>query len=110
MGEQHMPTVKRPRIEPTDDWRQLQLLAPFPEQRAYELLRPVVLLGRPPAERAGETGTAERTLYRRAARFDAEGMASLFPPPKVEKHRRLPANVRAAIRALKAEHPAFRAH
>src|SRR5690348_5609883 len=99
----------RPRVEPTDDWEQLQRLAPFPEQRAYELLRPVVLFGRPPAQRAGETGTPERTIYRRAARFDAEGMASLFPPPKVEKHHRLPAQVRAAIRDLKAEYPAFRA-
>lgn len=105
-----MPVVKRPRREPTDHWEQLRLLASFPEQRAYELLRPVVLFGRPPAERAGETGTPERTIYRRAARFDAEGMASLFPPPKVEKHQRLPAKVRAAIRDLKAEHPAFRAH
>jgi hypothetical protein len=52
-----MPVVKRPPREPTDDWQQLQLLAPFPEQRAYELLRPVVLFGRPPAERADETGT-----------------------------------------------------
>jgi transposase len=99
----------RPRVEPTDDWEQLQLLAPFPEQRADELLRPVVLYGRSPAQRAGETGTPERTLSRRAARFDAEGMASLFPPPKVEQHRRLPAKVRAAIRDLKAEHPVFRA-
>src|SRR4051794_14828614 len=105
-----MPLVKRPRIAPTDDWQQLTLLAPFPEQRAYELLRPVVLFGRPPAERAGETGPPERTIYRRAARFDAGGMASLFPPPKVEKHRRLSTNVREAIRVLKAEHPAFRAH
>ncbi len=102
-----MPVVKRPHREPTDDWLQLQLLAPFPEQRAYELLRPVVLFGRPPAERADETGTAERTIYRRAARFDAEGMASLFPPLKVEKHQRLSAKVRAAIRDLKAEHPTF---
>ncbi len=77
-----MPEVQRPRIDPTDDWQHLTLLAPFPEQRAYELLRPVVLFGRSPTERAGETGTPERTLYRRAARFDAEGMASLFPPPK----------------------------
>ena len=105
-----MPALRRPRVEPTDDWEQLRLLAPFPEQRAYELLRPVVLFGRPPAERARETGTAERTIYRRAARFDAEGLASLFPPPKVEKHRRLPERIRQAIRALKAEHPAFRAH
>lgn len=105
-----MPASKRPRNEPTDDWQQRQLLAPFPEQRAYELLRPIVLLGRPAAERAVETGTAERTLYRRAARFDAEGMVSLFPTPKVEKHRRLPAKVRAAIRDLKAENPTFYAN
>jgi transposase len=102
-----MPAAKRPSSEPTDDWQQLQLLTSFPEQRAYELLRPVVLFGRSAAERAGETGTAERTLYRRAARFDAEGMASLFPPPQTEKHRRLLARIRAAIHDLHAEHPAF---
>ncbi len=105
-----MPVVERPRVEPTDDWQQLQLLAPFPEQHVYELLRPVVLFGRPPAQRADETGTPERTIYRRAVRFDAEGMASLFPPPQVEKHQRLPAKIRAAIRERKAEYPAFRAH
>ncbi len=105
-----MPVVERPRVEPTDDWQQLQLLAPFPEQHVYELLRPVVLFGRPPAQRADETGTPERTIYRRAVRFDAEGMASLFPPPQVEKHQRLPTKIRAAIRERKAEYPAFRAH
>lgn len=105
-----MPTVKRPRVGPTDDRQAIRRLAPWPEQRAYEALRPVVLFGRPPAERAGETGIAERTLHRRAARFDAEGMASLFPPPKVEKHRRLPTTIRQAIIELKAEYPAFRAN
>ena len=59
---------------------------------------------------ADETGTAERTIYRRAARFDAEGMVSLFPPPKVPKHRRLPPKIRQAILDLKAEYPAFRAN
>lgn len=43
-----MPVVKRPHVAPTDDWQQLQSLAPFPEQRSYKLLRPVVLFGRPP--------------------------------------------------------------
>ena len=104
-----MPEVQHPRVDPTDDWQQLMLLAPFPEQRAYELLRPVVLFGRSPTERAGETGTPARTIYRRAARFDAEGMASLFPPPKVEKHRRLPEKIRQAIRDLKGEHAPFHA-
>ena len=104
-----MPTVKRLPVAVTDAWQQLQLLAPFPEQRADELLRPVVLFGHPPAERAGETGTAERTIYRRAARCDAAGMASLFAPPKVEQHRRLPEQVRRAIRDLRGEHAAFHA-
>ena len=105
-----MPTIKRPRVAPTEDWQEIRRLAPWPEQRAYEELRPVVLFGYPPVERAGKTGTPERTLYRRAARFAAEGMTSLFPPPKVPKHRRLPTKIRQAIIALKAEYPAFRAN
>lgn len=55
---------KRVRVTPTDDWRQVELLTRSPEQRAYELIRPVVLFDRSPAERAQETGAAERTLYR----------------------------------------------
>lgn len=85
------------RIEATDDWRQLDLLVGFPEQRVYELIRPVVLLGHSPAERARQTGAPQRTLYRRAARFATEGMASLFAPPKTEKHRKLPAAVRDPV-------------
>lgn len=100
----------RQRIEATDDWQQLQLLAPFPEQRAYELLRPVVLFGHSPAARARQTGTPERTLYRQAARFAKEGMTSLFAPAKVERHRTLPERIRRHILTLKAEHPAFSPH
>ena len=69
---------RRRRVEPTDDWEQLELLARWPEQRDYELIRPIVLFGVSAAERAAETGAAsERTLFRRAARFKAEGMESL---------------------------------
>ena len=99
---------RRPRGVPTDDWAQLQLLATWPEQVTYELLRPVVLFGRSPAERAKETGAAERTLYRQADRFDRLGMRSLFAPAKAEKHRRIPAAIRQHLLALKAEHPTFR--
>jgi putative transposase len=35
-------------------------------------------------------------------------MASLFAPPAPPKHRTLPPEIRQAILALKAEHPAFR--
>ena len=51
-----MPARLRPRLEPTDDWQQLQLLSQFPEQLTYELIRPVVLFGHSPAERAQQTG------------------------------------------------------
>src|SRR5215218_2710339 len=95
----------RPRVEPTDDWRQIALLARAPGQRTYELIRPVVLFGRSPAERAAETGTAERTFYRQVARFEQLGMASFVPPPTVEQHRTLPPEVRQAIRDAKREHP-----
>ena len=94
-------------IEPTDDWQQLQLLTQFPEQLTYELLRPVVLFGRSAAERARQTGTPQRTLYRQVARFEAEGMRSLFAPSR-EQRRQLPEEIRQAIVVLKAEYPAFR--
>jgi hypothetical protein len=96
------------RLASTEDWRQIELLARAPGQCTYELIRlirPVVLFGQSPAERAAETGAAERTLYRQVARFDQLGMASFVPPPKVEKHRTLPPEVRQALFDAKREHP-----
>ncbi len=101
---------QRTRSEPTDDWQQLDLLVRFPEQHTYELIRPVVLFGHSPAERAHQTGAPQRTVYRQAARFEREGMASLFGPPKVERHRTLPEDIQRAILVLKAEHLAFHPH
>lgn len=69
---------RRRRVEPTDRWEQIELLCGWPEQREYELIRPLVLFGSPPDGRAEETGVASgRTLRRRAVRFEAEGMESL---------------------------------
>ncbi len=93
------------RIEPTHEWRQLEFRVRSDGQRTYELIRPVVLFGHSPAERAAETGAAARTLYRQVARFEQLGMASFVPPSKVEKHRTLPAHVRQAILDVKREHP-----
>jgi hypothetical protein len=104
-----MPAGPRPRREPTDDWDQLRLLATSPEQETYELLRPIVLFGQPIPDRARETGVPERTLRRRVSRFDTLGMRSLFAdladPP--QDRRRLPAEMRQAIVALKAEYSDF---
>ncbi len=55
---------RRRRVEQTDEWEQIELLCGWPEQRDYELIRPLVLfgasatvgpgrLGRPPAARCG---------------------------------------------------------
>jgi len=96
-------------MEPTDDWQQLRLLASSPEQLTYELLRPVVLFGHSPAERARQTGALERTLYRQVARFEKIGMASLFAPVPAHQHR-LPEELRQAIIHLKAEYPPLRPH
>lgn len=94
-------------IEPTDDWQQLRLLTTSAEQLTYELIRPVVLFGQSPSERARETSAPARTLYRQAARFAQHGMASLFPAP-TDPHRRVPVEIRQAICELYAEYPAFR--
>lgn len=102
--------MNRPQVTPTDDWQQLQLLTKTPEQRTYELIRPVVLFGQPASVRARATGVPQRTLYRQADAFDRVGMASLAPPPQRERHRRLPAAIRQVIIDLKGEYPALNTH
>jgi hypothetical protein len=36
---------RRRRVEPTEEWEQIELLCAWPEQREYELIRPLVLFG-----------------------------------------------------------------
>ena len=76
MGERK----RRRRVEPTDDWEQLGLLCRWPEQLAYEELRPLVLFGLPVADRAEETGSSRRTLYRRVSRYEVEFTAGTGKP------------------------------
>jgi transposase len=99
---------KRALLEPTDDWLQLQFQLDWPEQHRYELIRPVVVFGAPPVERAQQTGISARTVYRRVERFDQVGKQSLFEAEPVEDKRALPPTIRRAILELKAEYPAFR--
>jgi hypothetical protein len=88
----------------TDDWEQIDLLLGWPEQRDYELIRPIVLFGGSAAERASETSeigaASERTLQRRAARFDAEGIESLLGSEHARR-RVLPPAIRRLIRQSK---------
>jgi putative transposase len=95
---------RRRRVDPTREWEQIELLCAWDEQREYERIRPLVLFGDPVPDRAAETGASERTLYRRIAAFEEEGVASLFAAPKV-KRRVLPPAIRRKIVDLKAEHP-----
>jgi putative transposase len=99
-------TTRRRRVEPTDDWEQLALLCRWPEQLAYEEIRPLTLFGSPVSERATETGSGERTLYRKLGRFEAEGMESLFGA-ETARSRRLPPAMRRLVVDLKAEYPGF---
>src|SRR5947209_17081303 len=108
-----MPGPKRPRVAPTDTWEQLHLLTHWPEQLLYELIRPVVLFGCSPAERATETGRVARTIHRKADRFDAYGMTSLFADfrePKQTDRRSIPPHLRQLLVDRKTEYPAVTPH
>ena len=93
---------KRQRVEHTEEWTLIEPLLPWHEQREYELLRPIVVFGDTPAERAGQTGAAERTLHEKARRFDEEGVPSLFP---TERGPTLNPLIRRLIVDLKVQHP-----
>jgi hypothetical protein len=66
-----MPIITRWRIEPADDGLRLPL-------------QPVILFGRSPAERTCPTGAPERTVDRRASRFETHDLASLGAPSSGE--------------------------
>ncbi len=110
-----MPKRRYEQREPTQDWQQLRPLLKDTAQITYEIIRPVVLWGQTPKERAAETGVSQRTIYYKANLFDQAGMASLLPPaplpeiPKQDK-RSLPPHIRQEIVDLHAQYPAFRPH
>jgi len=104
-----VPKRKRVQREHTEDWQTIQHYTLWPEQTAYELLRPLVLFGDPAGKRAQETGAAESTLDRKADTFDEQGMVSLFAsrPRKQpqETARSLPPDMRQLIVDLRVELP-----
>jgi putative transposase len=110
-----MPIRRYERREPTHDWQQIRPLLKDPAQFQYEIIRPVILFGQTPKERAAETGVPRSTIYYRANLFDQAGMASLFPappPPPIPEQKKLdqrmlPPNVRQAIVDVHAEYPAL---
>jgi hypothetical protein len=83
----------------------------WPDQALYELVRPVVLLGKPIRERARETGVSEKTLSRRAHQFIQHGLPGFRAPPGLrdDDGRLLPSAMRDFILVRKAEWPALSA-
>ena len=111
-----MPKHRYQRREQTSDWQQLRPLLKDSGQITYEIIRPVVLWGVTPKERAVETGMSQRTIYYKANLFDQAGMASLLPPeppppvPKLDKRALPPPVVRQAIVDAHAEYPSLSLH
>src|SRR5947199_9894165 len=103
-----MASRKRALLAPTDDWQQLQFQLDWLEQQRYELIRPVVVFGSTPVERAEQTGMSARTIYRRVERFDELGMQSPFDARNVEARRAPPMAIRQAIVQLQTEYPPVR--
>src|SRR5215216_6428768 len=100
--------ARRKRVEPTEEWAELELLLEWPEQVEYERIRPPVLFGSPVAERSRQTGTPQTTLRRRIASFENEGMRGLFGPERAGGKSALAPEVRRLILDLKTEHPPMR--
>jgi DNA-directed RNA polymerase specialized sigma24 family protein len=104
-----VPKRKRVQRAHTEDWQTIQQYTIWPEQTAYELLRPIVLFGDPVTQRAKETGEPRPTLERKANAFDEQGMVSFFAsrPRKQpqETARSLPPNMRQLIVDLRVELP-----
>jgi putative transposase len=110
-----MPKRRYEQREPPQNWQQLRPLLKDPAQITYEIIRPVVLWGQTPKERAAETGVSQRTIYSKANLFDQAGMASLLPlvqPPEIPRQdkRSLPPPIRQEIVDLHTQYPAFRPH
>lgn len=106
-----MPKRKRIQREHTEDWPTIKQYTLWPEQAAYELLRPIVLFGDPAIGRAEETGEAKSTLDRKADAFEESGMVSLFAtkPRKqsIDSARSLPPDMRQLIVDLRVELPSL---
>ncbi|QBD76555.1 hypothetical protein EPA93_11305 [Ktedonosporobacter rubrisoli] len=104
-----MPKRKRVQREHIEDWQTIQHYTLWPEQTAYELLRPAVLFGDPAIQRTQETGELPSSLERKADAFDEQGMVSFFAsrPRKqpLETARSLPPDMRQLIVDLRVEMP-----
>src|SRR6266849_3175492 len=110
-----MPNNRYERRELTHNWDEIRPLLKDSAHITYEIIRPVLLFGVSPKERAEETGMSKSSIYYKANLFDISGMASLLPvtpPPDIPKQdkRTLPPPIRQAIVDARAEYPGLSLH
>src|SRR5258708_2476342 len=115
LKEEMESMTKYERRELSHNWEDIRPLLKDTAQITYEIIRPVLLFGVSPKERAEETGMSKSSIYYKANLFDISGMASLLPPmpppdiPKQDK-RTLPPPVRQAIVDAQTEYPELSLH
>jgi transposase len=99
----------RARRQASPAWTEFQARLIWPEQLAYEEIRPVVALGQPIKDRADEVGVSAKTLSRKVERFVQHGIPGLIPNVwrRTDDQRLLPQPVRDYILQLKVEYPRF---
>ena len=106
-----MPSPKRSRRERTEEWASIKQWTLWPEQELYEAIRPLVLFHETAGERAKETDTPQRTLFRKADEFEKLGMQSLFSSEEHggarESSLTLPEEIRQLIVDLHFELPSM---
>jgi len=95
-----MPEPKRVRRKHTEEWASIKQWTLWPEQELYEQIRPIVLFGQTPGERAKEINAAQRTLSHKADEFEQDGMQSLFSSGEQGGERETSKTLTAEIRQL----------
>ena len=100
-------TRKKRAVSP--EWENLQAQLLWPDQVAYEEIRPIVVLSQPVKERAEQLGVSTRTLSRKVQLFVQHGIPGLIPNDRrrTGDQRLLPQALREHILQLKAEYPKF---
>ena len=99
----------RTKHAPSAAWQALQAQLLYPEQEAYEEIRPVITFGQEIKERAAEIGISPKTLSHKVDLFIQHGIPGLVPGGlrRADDRRQLPTELREYLLQLKAEYPAF---
>jgi transposase len=101
--------TRRAKRTPSPEWTTLQARLIWPEQIAYEEVRPVVAFNQPIKERAEELGVSAKTLSRKIEQFVQHGIPGLVSSTarRMSDRRLVPQSIRDYILQLKAEYAAF---